>query len=72
MRAWAERRMQTKTPIEENSQGSPPVDRRTGPFDVSELMRGGREVILLHNGAEYLLRITSNERLILTKRGGSC
>lgn len=35
---------------------------------VADLMRGGREVVILHGGFEYLLRITSNDRLILTKR----
>lgn len=34
---------------------------------VSDLMQGGREVILEHNGADYHLRITANGRLILTK-----
>ncbi|WP_333792927.1 hemin uptake protein HemP [Hyphomicrobium sp.] len=36
-------------------------------YAVSELMRGGREAILEHNGSEYHLRITANGRLILTK-----
>ncbi|MEO1543021.1 MAG: hemin uptake protein HemP [Pseudomonadota bacterium] len=30
-------------------------------------MAGRTEIVLLHSGAEYLLRITSNGRLILTK-----
>ena len=34
---------------------------------VSDLLRGAREAILVHNGAEYRLRITANGRLILTK-----
>lgn len=34
---------------------------------VSDLMNGGREAILEHEGADYLLRITANGRLILTK-----
>jgi hemin uptake protein HemP len=34
---------------------------------VAALLRGGREAILEHNGAEYRLRITANGRLILTK-----
>lgn len=34
---------------------------------VSELMGNGREVLLLFNGAEYRLRITNNNKLILTK-----
>ena len=34
---------------------------------VSELLAGEREVILEHNGQEYRLRITANDKLILTK-----
>jgi hemin uptake protein HemP len=36
-------------------------------YVVSELLHGGREAILEHDGAEYRLRITANGRLILTK-----
>ena len=34
---------------------------------VSELLSGGREAVLLHDGDEYRLRLTSNGKLILTK-----
>lgn len=34
---------------------------------VAELLAGHREAILEHNGEDYLLRITANGRLILTK-----
>lgn len=34
---------------------------------VAELLAGHREAILEHNGQDYLLRITANGRLILTK-----
>jgi hemin uptake protein HemP len=34
---------------------------------ISDLMAGGREAVLLHDGAEYRLRLTSNGKLILTK-----
>jgi hemin uptake protein HemP len=34
---------------------------------VADLLRGGREAVLEHGGAEYRLRITANGRLILTK-----
>ncbi|MBN8912633.1 MAG: hemin uptake protein HemP [Rhizobiales bacterium] len=45
---------------------------RDGPgtiarYAVSDLLRDAREAILVHNGAEYRLRITANGRLILTK-----
>lgn len=36
-------------------------------IQVSELMGGDREVFLLFNGAEYRLRVTNNNKLILTK-----
>jgi len=34
---------------------------------VSDLLDGGREAVLLHDGDEYRLRLTSNGKLILTK-----
>ena len=34
---------------------------------VSDLMAGRREAVLLHDGDEYRLRLTSNGKLILTK-----
>ena len=34
---------------------------------VRELLGGGREAILVHDGIEYRLRLTSNGKLILTK-----
>jgi hemin uptake protein HemP len=34
---------------------------------VRELLADGNEVILVHNDQEYRLRITSNDKLILTK-----
>ena len=36
-------------------------------IDVRDVMRNSREVILVHNGQDYRLRVTSNDRLILTK-----
>src|SRR5262245_2767304 len=36
-------------------------------YVVAELLQGGREVILVHGGSEYRLRITGNGKLILTK-----
>ena len=34
---------------------------------VGDLLNGGREAVLLHDGDEYRLRLTSNGKLILTK-----
>ena len=36
-------------------------------IDASTLLASGREIILVHNEQEYRLRITSNDKLILTK-----
>jgi hemin uptake protein HemP len=34
---------------------------------LSDLLEGRREAVLLHDGAEYRLRLTGNGKLILTK-----
>lgn len=50
-----------------------PPKRPAGPrqpirrIAISELLGGGREAVLLHDGTEYRLRLTSNGKLILTK-----
>jgi len=48
-----------------------PVKRATASranFTTSaELMGSVKELVILHAGAEYLLRVTSNGKLILTK-----
>jgi len=41
----------------------PPVKR----IAIRDLLGGGREAVLLHDGSEYRLRLTSNGKLILTK-----
>jgi hemin uptake protein HemP len=41
--------------------GEPPVLRS------EDLLRGEREVRILHGGEAYRLRVTSNDKLILTK-----
>lgn len=35
--------------------------------ELRDVLKGDREVILLHEGQEYRLRITANAKLILTK-----
>lgn len=49
---------------------SPPASpdaNQTPVLDVRELLRGSREVIILHAGERYRLRVTANDKLILTK-----
>jgi hemin uptake protein HemP len=36
-------------------------------LDVRDLLGGGKEVIILHAGKRYRLRVTANDKLILTK-----
>jgi hemin uptake protein HemP len=55
-------------PAETNTQHS--HDAGAGPirrYVVADLLQGSREVILVHDGSEYRLRITGNGKLILTK-----
>jgi hemin uptake protein HemP len=47
----------------------PPAEPRDPPpcIPSSELLRGARELLILHQGETYRLRLTSNDKLILTK-----
>jgi hemin uptake protein HemP len=36
-------------------------------MDTQELFKTQNEIIIIHRGEEYRLRITSNDKLILTK-----
>jgi hemin uptake protein HemP len=45
------------------SSSSQPIPR----VAVSDLLGRGREAVLVHDGIEYRLRLTSNGKLILTK-----
>ncbi|WP_081944503.1 hemin uptake protein HemP [Thalassospira australica] len=50
-----------------------PKPDSSGKFDpvkqihLQDLMGNDREVIIIHQGEEYRLRLTSNNKLILTK-----
>jgi len=48
-------------------QASASQSRLPARVDVRDLLEGAREAVLVHDGQEYRLRITSNEKLILTK-----
>lgn len=41
--------------------------QRPASITSEELLRNTRELIIVHAGKEYRLRITSNNKLILTK-----
>ena len=36
-------------------------------IDSARLLQGGRELLIAHAGEEYRLRLTRNDKLILTK-----
>ena len=45
-------------------------DTRNRPpirLQLADLLEGGREAIIVHNGEDYRLRVTANGKLILTK-----
>ena len=45
-------------------------DTRNRPpvrIQLTNLLGGGREAIIVHNGEDYRLRVTANGKLILTK-----
>jgi hemin uptake protein HemP len=52
-------------PDAEDHRPAPPD--RTPVLSSADLLRGGREVTILHAGEAYRLRVTSKDRLILTK-----
>jgi hemin uptake protein HemP len=59
--------MSTEMPSKPNTAEPPlpwPQRRRVM---TSDLMQGAREVIIVHEGEEYVLRITKTGKLLLTK-----
>jgi hemin uptake protein HemP len=44
-----------------------PDANETPVFDLRELLKGGREAIIVHGRERYRLRVTANDKLILTK-----
>jgi hemin uptake protein HemP len=48
--------------VSEGSKASVPAR-----IDLAKLIQGAREVILVHEGQDYRLRITAKGKLILTK-----
>lgn len=57
---------ETEKPCAENSdEKRTPNPRRR--VKVTDILSDQREAIIEHNGQDYLLRITANGRLILTK-----
>ncbi|MGE3644782.1 MAG: hemin uptake protein HemP [Beijerinckiaceae bacterium] len=53
------------TGVQNNTSPDPTKDMPV--FDVQHLFKGARCVVLSHDGERYVLRLTSNNKLILTK-----
>ncbi|QGM97325.1 hemin uptake protein HemP [Methylocystis parvus] len=59
--------------IDRTGEAKPSPDSKTGSasprseFDARELLGPRQEAIILHAGERYRLRITANNKLILTK-----
>jgi hemin uptake protein HemP len=58
--------VQTPRPRHEPS-ASPVLCPQRKRITTADLMQGAREIVVLHQGEEYLLRITKSGKLILTK-----
>jgi hemin uptake protein HemP len=59
--------MPTEIPSESHTaQPLQPWPRRRR-ISSAELMQGAREIVIMHEGEEYILRITKTGKLILTK-----
>jgi len=44
-----------------------PASSQPPRIPIEHLLKGGREVIILHAGQEYRLRLTASNKVILTK-----
>ncbi len=55
--------METNGNKRSESSGTSPVPR----IDAGTILSSNREIILVHKQVEYRLRVTSNDKLILTK-----
>lgn len=60
--------MTSAPPSDPSGQARPEAGPAPIPVvDVRQLLGEGREIVLMHLGEAYRLRITARERLILTK-----
>jgi len=50
-----------------HAEGAGPTRAANHRIDSQRLLAGGRELVIDHAGQEYRLRLTRNDKLILTK-----
>jgi hemin uptake protein HemP len=65
--AWKEETMATDNAAKRPNLSLPTLRPQRQRIRTADLMQGAREVIIVHEGEEYLLRITKSGKLILTK-----
>jgi hemin uptake protein HemP len=59
--------MPTERPSEPNTAEPPLSWSQRRRIMTTDLMQGAREIIIVHEGEEYVLRITKTGKLLLTK-----
>lgn len=63
--------IETRPPASsEQEKGAMAPERRGAPRPVwssDEILRGGRQAVILHEGSEYRLQVTRGNKLLLTK-----
>ncbi len=55
------------TTIGQTKRGAPVPAKAPRRIELETILRGDREVIIQHGADEYRLRLTSNDKLLLTK-----
>jgi hemin uptake protein HemP len=53
--------------ITRDSDGAAPAEAGPRRLSLDTILGGRREVIIQHRGEDYRLRLTSNDKLLLTK-----
>lgn len=56
-----------RSDVERGGGGSAPAKAPPRVIDIHDLLGERREVVIVHKGENYRLRITAKDRLILTK-----
>ena len=51
----------------ERSDAAAPSERKPREIDLRDLVGSDREISIVHDGERYRLRVTANNKLILTK-----
>lgn len=55
------------SPSDQRDSSSPVVADAIPTVEVGSIIGAGREAVIVHKGERYRLRVTANDKLILTK-----